>query len=63
MRSVCALARMCACMLSVDCLHCGCVADNEITDAGAKELADALKTNKTLHTLNLGSTFNGALVV
>ena len=33
---------------------CVCVADNQITEAGAKELAKALKTNCALQTLNLG---------
>ena len=43
--------------------HCGCIADNQIRDAGAKDLADALKINKTLHTLNLSSTFVESMVV
>ena len=43
--------------------HCGCIADNEITAAGAKDLADALKINKTLHTLYLYSTFVESMVV
>ena len=48
-------------MLAMHCLYCGCVADNEITEAGATELANALKINNTLHTLYLERTFCEAI--
>ena len=48
-------------ILAIHSLHCGCVADKQIDDAGATELANALKTNKALNTLSLAGTFCEAI--